>query len=122
MASYDMMRKYLDTVKSGDFQTAAGFFSDDIKVHFAGWKDVQGKDQYAAAVGEMMGAVDSFQIEEHDLLVSDDHAVVLDTWHITKGDQDVRSNHVIIYHTDADKITEIWVIPEDQQQMAGLMP
>jgi ketosteroid isomerase-like protein len=33
MASYDMMRAYLDVVKSGDFVAAEAFYTDDITVH-----------------------------------------------------------------------------------------
>jgi hypothetical protein len=80
-----------------------------------------GKDEYNAALGEMMGRVDSIQVEEHDLLVSDNHAVVLNDWHIVKGDRDVRANHSIIYHTEGDKISEIWIVAEDQALMAELM-
>ena len=70
---------------------------------------------------EMMGMVDSLQVEEHDLLISDDHAVVLNDWHIVKGDRDERVNHVVIYHTDGDKISEIWVVAENQAVMDELM-
>lgn len=121
MASYDMMRAYLDCIVAGDFVGAEGYYADDITVHFPGWRDVHGKDEYNTALGEMMGMFDSLQVEEHDLLVSDDHAVVLNAWHITKDDRDVRSNHVVVYHTDGDKITEIWVVAEDQATMAELM-
>ena len=121
MADYDMMRAYLDCIVAGDFAGAEQYFADDVTVHFSGWKDVHGKDEYNAVLGEMMGMFDSLQVEEHDLLVSDEHAVVLNAWHITKGDRDVRSNHVVVYHTAGDKITEIWVVAEDQALMAELM-
>lgn len=121
MASYEMMRSYLDLIVAGEFEQAAEYFSDDVAVHFPGWRDTRGKAEYATAVGELLSMFDSMSVEEHDLLVSDDHAVVLNTWHFTKGDRDERSNHVVIYHTDNDKITEIWVVAEDQAKMADLM-
>lgn len=121
MANYDAMRAYLDLIVAGDFESAMEYFTDDIVVHFAGWKDTHGKDEYRAALGAMMGMVDSLRVEDHDLLVSEDHAVVLNDWHIKKGDRDERANHVIIYHTDEDKISEIWVVAEDQSLMADLM-
>jgi ketosteroid isomerase-like protein len=121
MAEYDLMRNYLDRIVAGDFVGAEEHYADDITVHFSGWKDVYGKDEYNAALGEMMGMVDSLQVEEHDLLVSDDHAVVLNDWHIIKDDRDERVNHVIVYHTAGDKITEIWVVAENQAMMSELM-
>ena len=121
MASYDMMRAYLDKIVAGDFAGATEYFADDVTVHFSGWKDTHGKAEYSAALGEMMGMVDSLEVEEHDLLVSDDHAVVLNAWHITKGDRDERANHVVVYHTDGDKITELWVVAQNQALMTELM-
>ena len=44
----------------------------------------------------MMGMVDSLQVEEHDLLVS-------------------------VYHANGDKISEIWVVAEEQGLMNELM-
>lgn len=121
MAEYDMMRSYLDQVVAGDMERAEDYYADDVTVHFPGWRDTHGKDEYHAAIGELMGKMDSMEVNEHDLLVSDDHAVVLSTWHIKKGDREERSNHVIVYHTDAGKITEIWIIAVDQAMMAELM-
>ena len=77
MVSYEMMRTYLDMIVAGDFEGAEAHYTDDIVVHFAGWKDTHGKAEYTAALGAMMGMIDLLQVEEHDLLVSDDHAVVL---------------------------------------------
>lgn len=121
MASYEMMRRYLDQILAGDLEGAAENYTDDVVVHFAGWKDTQGRGAYRAAVAEMMGMVDSLQVEEHDLLVGDDHAVVLNGWHITKGDRKERVNHVIIYHTEGDQISDIWVVAEELAVMADLM-
>lgn len=122
MADYDTMRRYLDTIVAGEFEKAAEFFSDDIVVHFSGWRETKGKAEYQTAVMDMLSMVDSMSVEEHDLLVSDDHAIVLNAWHIKKGDRDEKANHVVIYHTDgAGKISEIWVIAEDQAKMAELM-
>jgi hypothetical protein len=47
-------------------------------------------------------------------LVSDDHAVVPDTWHVQRHGEDHAVNHVIIYHTTGDKISELWMVAEDQ--------
>lgn len=43
MASYDMMRTYLDLVVAGDFEEAMGYMSDDITVQLSGWKTTHGK-------------------------------------------------------------------------------
>ncbi len=121
MASYDMMRTYLDLVVAGDFEDAMGYMSDDITVHFSGWKTTHGKEEYRAALGEVMQAVGTIEVREHDLLVSDDHAVVLNSWHITSDDRDQWLNNAIVYHTADGKITDLWILSEDQKAMAELM-
>ncbi len=121
MANYDVMRSYLDLIEAGDMAGAQAYYADDIVVHVAGWKTTHGKEAWNAAMGEMMGMVDGFAVEEYDLLVSDDHAVVLDAWVITKGDRQEHVNHVVVYHMDGDEISEMWVVAEDQALMDELM-
>lgn len=121
MASYDMMRTYLDLVVAGDFEGAMGYMSDDITVHVSGWKTTHGMDAYRAALGEIMDAVGSIDVEEHDLLVSADHAVVLNSWRITRDGRDELLNNAIIYHTSDGKITELWIVSQDQKALAELM-
>lgn len=121
MANYEMMRSYLDHIVAGEFDAAMEYFADDVTVHMPGWKTTHGKAEYMAALQEMMSMVGNIEVEEHDLLVSDDHAVVLNAWHITNGDRDERVNHVVIYHTTDDKIAELWIVAEDQKAMESLM-
>ena len=60
-------------------------------------------------------------VEAHDLLVSDDHAVTLSVWHVKKGDRAEALNHVIVYHAEGDKISELWIIPEDAGKEAAVL-
>ncbi len=125
MASYEMMRSYLDLITAGNFAEAEGFYTQDVKVHLRGHNpasgDYEGIADYNAALGRIMGVVDSLTVEEHDLLVSDDHAVVLSTWHVTRGERSGALNHCIVYHTTGDRISEIWIIPEDSELNADLL-
>lgn len=125
MASHQMMRSYLDLITAGKFVKAEDFYADDVKVHMKGHNVASGEyvghADYTAALGKIMSVIDSLTVDEHDLLVSDDHAVVLSTWHVTRGDRSGSLNHCIIYHTSRDKITEIWIIPEDSEADAALL-
>ncbi len=58
--------------------------------------------------------MDSVRTEEHDLLVSEDHAVALATWHAERGGKTQSMNRVVVYHLEGDKITELWIVDEDQ--------
>ena len=123
MADYEMMRRYLDLVVAGDFQTAMEFVADDVTAHVSGHHavsgDYHGKAAYTEALGRLMGMVDELVVEEHDLLVSDGHAVVLNRWAVRKGDETTHQNHVIVYHTEGDRITELWIVAEDQEAEAA---
>lgn len=125
MASHQMMRNYLDMVTSGKVIEAQAYYGDDVRIHVKGHNmisgDYVGHDGYTAAMQRMMGALDSMEVEEHDLLVSDDHAVVLSVWHVSRGGRQASLNHVIVYHTTDDEITEMWIIPEDSEQDAAIL-
>ena len=60
-------------------------------------------------------------VEEHDLLVGEDHAVVLSRWHTTRGSETTTLDHVIVYHLSGDQISEIWIIPEGSEKDAAFL-
>ena len=119
MASMDMMRSYVDLLTAGDFEAVREYWADDIVIHVPGDNltsgTYTGKEAAAGYGVKVMGLVDSVQFEEHDLLVSDEHAVLLTTTHAERGGKHLTSNAVAVYHTDGDKVTEVWIINEDQQ-------
>ena len=112
-------------ITAGKFVEAEDYYTDDVKVHIKGHNiasgDYVGHADYTAAMGKLMGIVDGMTVAEHDLLVSDDHAVVLSAWHVTRGGRSEVLNHCIVYHTTDDKISEIWIIPEDSEKDAELL-
>ena len=121
MASMDMeaMRRYLNHITAGEFEAAMDYWADDIVVHVSGNNPTSGtytgKEAAAGYTAQAVGAVDSVQIDEHDVLVSDQHAVVLSTTHAERNGQHLASNTVVVYHTEGDQVTELWIIPEDQR-------
>ena len=94
----DVMRRHLDLVVAGDFEAASASYADDVVFHIAGRGpfsgDLKGRDEYFAFMGRLMGIIDSLSIEEHDLLVSDDHAVLLSRATTTQGDRSITGNSV----------------------------
>ena len=119
MPSMEMMRSYLDLITAGEFEAAMDFWADDVVLHVSGDNPTSGtytgKEAAAGYSAKVLGAVDSVQIEEHDLLVSDEHAVLLSTTHVERAGKHFTSNAVAVYHTEGDKVTEVWVINEDQR-------
>lgn len=73
-----------------------------------------GKEAMLAWLQEITGSLDDVQIGQHALTVGDGHAVALTTFSATNGDKSYSGNRAVVYHTEGDKITELWVIDEDQ--------
>ncbi len=119
MVSMEMMRSYLNHITAGEFEAAMGYWADDIVIHVSGNNPTSGtytgKEAAAGWAAQSVGAVDSVQIDEHDLLVGDEHAVLLNTSHSERNGKHQTSNGVVVYHTEGDKITEAWIINEDQK-------
>jgi len=117
--SMEMMRSYLDLITAGEFEAALDYWADNVVLHVSGDNPTSGtytgKQAAAGYIAKAMGTVDSVRIEEHDLLVSDDHSVVLSTSHAERKGKTLTSNAAVVYHTEGDKITEIWIINEDQK-------
>lgn len=121
----DAMRGYLDRITAGDFQGAMEYYSDDVVAHVGGHNPTSGvyngKAAFAQYLAEATGSVDSLRIEEHDLLTSDAHAVVLNTMHAERGGTALSSDRVVVYHVSEGKITELWIIDADQAAVDEFM-
>ena len=121
MASLEMMRRYLDHITAGELEAAGEYWADDMVGHVSGNNATSGtyigKEGAAAYAAKLTAIVDSNQIEEHDLLVSDQHAVLLAVGHSERNGKHLSSKTVVVYHVEDDKITEYWAIPQDQKAL-----
>jgi ketosteroid isomerase-like protein len=59
-------------------------------------------------------------IENHDILANDDHAVVLNKTRATRGGKLLEQNQVVVMHIEGGKIAEVWLQFSDQQAMDEL--
>jgi hypothetical protein len=57
------------------------------------------------------------EIETHDILASDDHAVVLNTVRASRAGQILEQQQVVVMHIKDGKITETWLQFSEQQAM-----
>jgi uncharacterized protein len=98
----------------GDLGALRGqFFADDIVWHVAGTGPLAGDYQGAAQVIGHLGLIaqlsgGTIRPELHDILVSDDHTVVLATITAERGDKELKLNVVHVIHAKDGKATEIW--------------
>jgi len=92
-------------------------YTDHVIGHNQASGDDIGHAEHRATTTNMMNALDSMTVDEPDLLVSDDHGVVLSTWNVTRSDRTAALTHVVRYHTTDDTtIIEIRIISGDSEE------
>ena len=118
----DVARSATEALSKGDMEGFLSHHADDVVVHFPGRGpmagDYRGKDGVAQMFQQQMQLLDSPpEIENHDTLASDDHAVVLNTVRATRGGQTLEQQQVVVLHIKGGKIAEVWLQFSDQQAM-----
>jgi ketosteroid isomerase-like protein len=115
-------RNATEALSKGDMEGFLSNHTDDIVVHFPGRGpmagDHKGKDGVAKMFQQQMQILDAPpQIENHDTLASDDHAVVLNTVRAARGGKTLEQQQVVVMHIKDGKISEVWLQFSDQQAM-----
>ncbi len=113
-----LLRKATEALNSGDMETFLGLHADDVVLHVTGRNafsgTMKGKGEMASVFERQMQVLDGPpQFELHDVLVSDDHGVILGVQRATRGGKTLESKAAIVTHIDAGKFTEVWVFPDD---------
>jgi ketosteroid isomerase-like protein len=118
----EVARSATEALAKGDME---GFFShhaEDIVVHFPGRGpmagDYRGNEGVSQMFQQQMQMLDSPpQIDTHDILANDDHAVVLNNVRASRGGQTLEQQQVVVMHIKGGKIAEVWLQFSDQQAM-----
>jgi uncharacterized protein len=114
----DLMRRYGDAWKSGDFAGMQALMSDDVVLHLFGHSPLagtfKGKGDLAGIVRIIQEMTDRVLLELHDMLVGDDHAVALVRERMGRHGSSFDLERVFVYHLGGGKITEIWIYDQDQ--------
>jgi len=118
----EIARSATEAISKGDMEAFLSHHADDTVVHFPGRGpmagDFRGKDGVAQMFQRQMQMLDSPPaIENHDILASDDHAVVLNKVRGTRGGQTLEQQQVVVMHIKDGKIAEVWLQFSDQQGM-----
>jgi hypothetical protein len=125
MGHYETMQAYLGHIAANDWEAANAYFADDMVAHVSGTHALSGTYEGAAAfmgyLGQATAMMDSLEIAPHDLLASDDHAVVLATITAARGGKTQSMNRVVVYHLAGDQITELWIVDDDQAAVDDFM-
>jgi len=121
------MTDYLSAAKRGDWDTAFGYFAEDIALHIPGRSafagDPRGRD---AAVGYIQAIRDHYrdgkiELELIDMLVSDERVALLvrERFHGDGPPLEIRRANV--YRVHGDQIVEISIFEADQYAVDELL-
>ena len=122
-----MLRNAVDCFVRGDLDELSQYLEEDIVVHVPGNHslagDYKGRDSfYADFIGRMMEITGgTFQLEPHDILASDDHAVGIYMMRAQRDGKSYEWRHVNVYHVRDGKIFETFVNPFDREIIENLL-
>lgn len=116
----ELLRRYSAALTAGQVGEVLSFYADDLALHIPGRSRHAGTYRGHQAVLEYYTRL--FQDTEgrfevvgvDDILASDDHAISLVSWRLTRGDRTIDVDRVVVYRIADGKITEIWVRDWDQ--------
>jgi ketosteroid isomerase-like protein len=113
-----IVRALLDALEARDVKTIGGLLTDDVVYHFPGRGPVAGTYRGRDAVLGLFGALAALfdrplEMRSHDVVASEAHVLDLATYTGTRGGQSFTWNTVRLYHVDADRISEIWLMIGD---------
>jgi uncharacterized protein len=115
----DLVRQASEAFGRGDLSVLKDqFFADDIVWHVAGTGPLAGDYEGAAEVigqltkiSELSGG--SVRPQVHDVLVSNDHTVVLVTISAERAGRQLQLNLVHVIHAENGKAAEVWTHSAD---------
>jgi uncharacterized protein len=118
----EIARSATEALSKRDMEGFLTHHADDVVVHFPGRGpmagDHRGKDGVAQMFQRQMQILDSPpEIDTHDVLASDDHAVVLNNVRASRGGKTLEQQQVVVMHIRDGKIAEVWLQFSDQQAM-----
>jgi uncharacterized protein len=123
----ELMSDYLAAAKRGDWDTAFGYFADDIELHIPGRSAFAGHRRgKAAAVGYIQSVRDQYadgkiELELIDMLASDERVALLvrERFHGDGPPLEIRRANV--YRVRGDRILEIRIFEADQYVVDELL-
>jgi ketosteroid isomerase-like protein len=118
----EIARNATDALSKRDIEKFLSLHADDVVIHFPGRGpmagDYEGKDGVARMMQQQMQILETPpEIENHDILANDDHAVILNKVKATRGGQILEQNQVVVMHFKSGKIAESWLHFSKQQDM-----
>jgi ketosteroid isomerase-like protein len=121
------MSKYLAAAKRGDWDTAFGYFAEDIELHIPGRSSFAGSQRGKAAAADYIQSIrdhygdDQIEVELVDMLVSDERVALLVRERFHGQGPSVEIRRANVYRVRGDQIVEISIFEADQYVVDELL-
>lgn len=114
-----VVRDAFRTFEAGDTGGFSALFTDDVVWHVPGTNRFAGRFDGIEAVRERLRRIDEagvrFDLDVHDVLANDEHAVALVSLHITNANgQRYDQQQVQVWHFRDGRCAEYWAMNQDQ--------
>jgi len=113
-----IVRALLEALEARDVAAITDLLTDDVVYHFPGRGPVagtyRGRDEVIRLFRSFAGLFDArLEMASHDVVASEAHVFDLATYTGIRGGQPFTWNAVRLYHVNADRISEIWLMIGD---------
>jgi ketosteroid isomerase-like protein len=111
-----ILRRALEALDSGDYQTGMDLLADDVEWHEIGRAEpVRGKQALADRYMTSEGPGFDIKGELHDVVANDEHVIGLVNATATKDGREFQYRTAEIVHVKDGKITQRWAFSDDTE-------
>jgi ketosteroid isomerase-like protein len=116
----ELVRRGFDAFSSGDMDTLGQVLAQDVVYHVPGRSplagDYRGQEEvigrFFARIFDLTGG--TFQIEFHDAVANDEHAISLFTARGQRDGRTLNQRSTLVFHARDGKLVEAWLFVDDQ--------
>jgi ketosteroid isomerase-like protein len=124
-ANEKLIRTMDEAMARGDMETMFGCLTDDIVTHMAGHSSLAGQTkglgELQALFGAFMQKAGEFTFDPHDYLANDEHGLIMQRSHYDRDGDRLDVNDLFIFHFRDNKISEFWMISEQQAELDAFL-
>jgi len=127
VSTRELIDDYLAAARRGDWDTASGYFADDLVVHIPGRSSFAGDRKGKEAAMEYIQAIrdhyrdGEIELELVDMLASEDRVALLVRERFLGRGEPVEIRRANVYRVAGDAIVEISIFEADQYVVDALM-
>jgi hypothetical protein len=106
--------------RAGDREALATLINTHVVWHVPMLGQVRGRDRLISWLGELL--IEGCWLTEHDVFGNDEHLCALSVMGMKRGEIDVETRVVSVFHFRDRKQPDRWLYPEDPGAWAQIMP